>query len=192
MKDFEYSSEEREILVYGFNYETREFIGEYVAHIAPNTGLPGNSTVIEPPQVGENQVAVYNIESESWDIIDDFRGHNIWHKITKKQILVDVIGEIPEKYTHIKPGSDFDVWDGEKWVKDIAAETRFRLKGEEQHKELLMSFAESRIALLSRAVDKGIATNAEIEILDKWEIYTVLLNRVDVSQNPVVYPETPE
>lgn len=192
MIKFEFSDTARKINVYGFDYLTREFTGEYEAHIAPHTGLPGNSTTVEPPEFVEGKIAVYDIDSATWNLETDLRGLTAWHKITKKPFYIDEIGDIDDKFTTIKPDSDFDVWDGEKWVKDGKAEARFRLQEEEQHKALLMAFAESRIALLSRAVNKGIATDAEKEKLEQWEIYSVLLNRVDVSVGDVVYPETPE
>lgn len=53
----------------------------------------------------------------------------------------------------------------------------------------LMTLANAAIAPLQNAVDVGMATESEIELLTEWKIYTVNLNRVDV-ENPV-WPEPP-
>ncbi len=60
----------------------------------------------------------------------------------------------------------------------------------ENKKEKLLSEAEFVIAPLARAVKLKIATQDEIKRLEAWEIYSVMVNRVDTS-NPE-WPEPPE
>lgn len=191
--NFEFSSEEREMLVYSFDYETREFTGEHMAHIAPYTGIPGNSTLVEPPEPQDGKAIVFNIETGEWEYITDMRGEIVWNKQTRKPVSVDLIGDVSDKFTTEKPATDFDVWDGYSWVKDEDQEKEFRIREAQERKEIMINFAESRIAILSRSVRLGIATDEEKELLEKWEIYTVLLNRVKSSDAPnIIYPESPE
>lgn len=191
--NFEFSSEEREMLVYSFDYETREFTGEHMAHIAPYTGIPGNSTLVEPPEPQDGKAIVFNIETGEWEYVTDMRGEIVWHKQTRKPVSVDLIGDVSDEFTTAKPATDFDVWDGYSWVKDEDQEKEFRIREAQERKEIMINFAESRIAILSRSIRLGIATDEEKELLEKWEIYTVLLNRVKPSDAPnIIYPESPE
>lgn len=57
----------------------------------------------------------------------------------------------------------------------------------------LMTEASAVIAPLERAVKLGIATDEEVRRLESWELYSVLLNRIDTSTAPDIdWPEQPE
>lgn len=63
----------------------------------------------------------------------------------------------------------------------------------ENKKTQLMAAANAAIAPLERAVKLGIATDEEVERLNAWERYSVLLSRVDPSKAPDIdWPEVPE
>ncbi|ECE0302340.1 tail fiber assembly protein, partial [Salmonella enterica subsp. enterica] len=51
----------------------------------------------------------------------------------------------------------------------------------EARKAELLAEAESVIAPLARAVKMKIATDEEIKRLEAWELYSVMVNRVDTS-----------
>lgn len=75
------------------------------------------------------------------------------------------------------------------WV-DKPAPTADELKSvAEQEKTALMAAAELTIAPLNRAVKLGVASEEEITLLAKWEMYTVLLMRVDTAAP--VWPTVP-
>lgn len=60
-------------------------------------------------------------------------------------------------------------------------------------KAKLMQEADSAIAPLSRAVKLGIATPEEVQRLEQWETYTVLLSRVSTADpSSVELPPVPE
>ncbi|MBL5901717.1 phage tail protein [Lelliottia amnigena] len=62
----------------------------------------------------------------------------------------------------------------------------------EKLKTSLMREAEAIIAPLQRAVKYGMATDAEKALLGQWEVYTVLLSRVDTSLAPdIEWPPVP-
>lgn len=62
----------------------------------------------------------------------------------------------------------------------------------EKEKAQRLSEAEVAIAPLQRAVKYGIATGEEKKSLEKWEVYTVMLSRVNSSQAPdIFWPEKP-
>ncbi|ECA2971430.1 tail fiber assembly protein, partial [Salmonella enterica subsp. enterica serovar Napoli] len=59
----------------------------------------------------------------------------------------------------------------------------------EARKAELLAEAESVIAPLARAVKLNIATDEEIKRLEAWELYSVMVNRVDTASP--VWPEKP-
>lgn len=62
----------------------------------------------------------------------------------------------------------------------------------ERMKAQLMAEAEATIAPLKRAVKYNMATDAEKALLEQWEIYSVLLSRVDTSLAPdIEWPPVP-
>lgn len=62
----------------------------------------------------------------------------------------------------------------------------------EREKSRLMKVAEAVIAPLQRAVKRGIETQEEARMLEEWEVYSVLLSRVDTSKAPdITWPEKP-
>lgn len=60
----------------------------------------------------------------------------------------------------------------------------------EAKKAELLAMADAAIAPLSRAVKLKMATNEEVIKLEAWELYSVMVNRVDTSKPE--WPETPE
>ncbi|ELN2578472.1 tail fiber assembly protein [Enterobacter kobei] len=82
-----------------------------------------------------------------------------------------------------------------KWIFDggavIPAPTNYATEAEKL-KTRLMREAEAIIAPLQRAVKYGMATDAEKASLEQWEIYTVMLSRVDTSLAPdIKWPPVP-
>ncbi|EFN0069270.1 tail fiber assembly protein [Escherichia coli] len=66
-------------------------------------------------------------------------------------------------------------------MKDTEAEKLFRIREAEETKNSLMQVASEHIAPLQDAVDLEIATEEERSLLEAWNKYRVLLNRVDTS-----------
>lgn len=78
------------------------------------------------------------------------------------------------------------------WV-DLPPPTHDQLVAQaEQQKNQLRKAADSEIVWLQDAVDAGIATGEETELLAKWKKYRVLLMRVDTSIAPdIEWPVSP-
>ncbi|EIP3526812.1 tail fiber assembly protein, partial [Salmonella enterica] len=62
-------------------------------------------------------------------------------------------------------------------------------KKAEAEKIRRLAEAESAIAPLARAVKLGIATDEEQKRLDAWELYSVMVNRVDTASSD--WPDIP-
>lgn len=76
----------------------------------------------------------------------------------------------------------------------IPAPTHDALTQEAESKKVrLMAEANTVIAPLERAVKLGIETETEVALLEAWERYSVLLNRVKASTAPdIEWPEVPQ
>ncbi|ECI0416247.1 tail fiber assembly protein [Salmonella enterica subsp. salamae] len=80
------------------------------------------------------------------------------------------------------------VFDGEKVIKRVYTTEELRRQAESKKAKFLED-AEAVITRLARAVKLGIATDEEQKRLEAWELYSVLVNRVDTS-NPD-WPDKP-
>ncbi|EJS1738034.1 DUF4376 domain-containing protein [Escherichia albertii] len=113
MNTFTFSDEAQILTVYNFSQDSREYIGESDAYIAPNTGLPNFCTLISPPKKVPGFTPVW--ESETWGLIEDHRGQTVYNKVDGSQTIINKLGQLPETVTIISPTSTFERWDGEKW-----------------------------------------------------------------------------
>ncbi|EEO2384067.1 tail fiber assembly protein [Salmonella enterica] len=80
------------------------------------------------------------------------------------------------------------VFDGEKVIKRVYTTEELRRQAESKKAKLLED-AEIVITPLARAVKRGIATDEEQKRLEAWELYSVMVNRVDTSKPD--WPERP-
>ncbi|HCH9281671.1 TPA: tail fiber assembly protein, partial [Salmonella enterica] len=80
------------------------------------------------------------------------------------------------------------VFDGEKVIKRVYTTEELRQQAEAKKVKLLEE-AETVITPLARAVKRGIATDEEIKRLDAWELYSVMVNRVDTASPD--WPDVP-
>ena len=79
------------------------------------------------------------------------------------------------------------------WV-DIPPPTHEeQVREAEQYKNQQRKMVDSEIVWRQYAVDKGVATEEESVALDEWNMYRVLLMRVDTSKAPnITWPQPPE
>ena len=100
--------------IYNYHPVTKEFLSESTADKSPlEPGvflIPANAARIIPPEIGENQTAVF--ENNEWVIKPDFRGKAGFHKETKEEITITEIGELPEYFTEAQP-ADYSNWNAE-------------------------------------------------------------------------------
>ncbi|EIT4726991.1 tail fiber assembly protein [Salmonella enterica] len=188
---FKMSNEPQTIKIFNLRSDTNEFIGAGDAYIPPHTGLPVNCTDIAPPDIPASHIAVFDAETETWNLKEDHRGETVYDKTTGNPVYISEPGPMPENVTSVSPGGGYKKWDSKAkvWVKDEAAETAARLREAEGTKSRLLQMASEKIAPLQDAVDLDIATDDEKAQLDEWKKYRVLVNRVDISKPD--WPEQP-
>lgn len=98
------------MIVYRYDKNTKEYLGEYNAFIDPLEtklrgqevfAIPAYCTTKEPfiPEIGST--IVFN--GENWEQIEDHRGAIVFNKKTGKMFLITELGVIPDEYVLEKP-----------------------------------------------------------------------------------------
>ncbi|HBC0022689.1 MULTISPECIES: DUF4376 domain-containing protein [Enterobacter cloacae complex] len=135
MMTFTFSDEAQTISVYNYSPDTLEYIGISDAYIAPNTGLPGNCTLIAPPEIQPGSTPVWT--GDNWELAEDHRGQVFYDKQTGNQILITELGLLPDNATIISPSSVFDRWDGEAWQPSIVDAKQAKISAIKSQRDLI-------------------------------------------------------
>lgn len=187
---FKLSAENRIVKVFNFAPKTNELIGPADAWVVAHTGLPANCTTDKPPVLKTNQAAVYT--DTGWQVVEDHRGATIYDISNGSASRLDQLGPIPADKTRIAPTSEFDAWNGKKWVKDKTVEKTTLINQAQQDKKDRITVATENISILTFAKESEQATDDELLLLTAWQNYRLQLSRVDVSSAPdVIWPGEP-
>jgi len=143
--------------IYHIHPTTKEFLESSFAQIDPAESLvqdkevylmPANTTDVEPPEVSEGLVSVWDEDKKQWAVKPDHRGI-YYNKQSQARLEVHQIGfEVGDEYTVIEPPGPGYVFNGEVWEKDINSVKEVR-------KSVLAAqkgFAEEQAAILKRII----------------------------------------
>ncbi|MDN0099797.1 tail fiber assembly protein [Yersinia enterocolitica] len=190
---FKMSDKAQIITVFNYHYETKEFTGETDEYIAPYTGIPGSSTLIAPLPPKAGYAVVFNEDAQQWKYTEDYRDTEVYDTQTGYSRPVITLGPLPEGFTSQAPTSQFDRWEGSRWVKDEEAEKRHHLAEAEQKKRALLNEASAKIQTLQDSIELGLATETTEAELLAWRKYRVQLNQLDISAAPDIdWPPMPQ
>ncbi|KES17079.1 Caudovirales tail fiber assembly protein [Gilliamella apicola SCGC AB-598-I20] len=167
-----------------------EFSQATYQYLPVGVGLPAHAYLEAPKNVQDNQAIIHN--GQQWTYPKDLRGTTIYSTETGTETIMQEVGDIPEGYTTLKPGSEFDKWDGKKWQLDKNKQHQSQVNQATTEKNQLIAEATSQINYLQDAVDSQIASEPEIQLLAEWKKYRALVNRIDVQQAPNIdWPDMP-
>ena len=168
-----------------------EFLQATYQYLPVGVGLPAHAYLEAPKNVKDNQAIIHN--GQQWTYPTDLRGTKIYFTQTGAETTIQEVGEIPEGYTTLKPSSEFDIWDGEKWVLDTEKQHQHDIDVATSQKKQLLSETNSEIEYLQDAIDADIATDTEKTRFAALKKYRVLLTRIDVNQAlDIEWPIKPE
>ncbi len=175
-----------------YNVDTKgEFSQATYQYLPVGVGLPAHAYLEAPKNVQDNQAIIHN--GQQWTYPTDLRGTKIYSTKTGAETTMQEVGDIPEGYTTLQPSSEFDSWDGEKWVLDTEKQHQNDIDVATSQKKQLLSKATEQISYFQDAVDSQIATEQETQLLAEWKKYRALLNRIDVQQAPNIdWPKQPK
>ncbi|MCD2527318.1 tail fiber assembly protein [Providencia huaxiensis] len=179
--------------IYRYHPVTREFLGADFDNVPFGGGIVGNSCLDKPELSEKSGVAIVrSVDGAKWEIVTDNRGKTAYSTETRQPMDVDFIGELPSNLTLLVPKTEFDVWNGKKWVTDTAAQKTMLVEQAEQEKAQRLEEAEQNILMLERKVRLGMATDEEIELLRQWEIYSIKVSDIDTTAAPdIEWPVKP-
>ena len=168
-----------------------EFLQATYQYLPVGVGLPAHAYLEAPKNVKDNQAIIHN--GQQWTYPKDLRGTKIYFTQTGAETTIQEVGEIPEGYTTLKPSSEFDIWDGEKWVLNTEKQHQHDIDVATSQKKQLLSEANEEIEYLHDAIDADIATDDEKRLFAALKKYRALLNRIDVNKAPDIdWPVKPE
>ncbi|MDC9621379.1 tail fiber assembly protein [Xenorhabdus sp. XENO-7] len=182
------------VMVYRTNTETREYTCADMERTVVGVSLSAGAYPDAPELPESVDIAVCrSIDGKSWINIPDYRGKNAYHIKTRQSHKIQSVGELPSELTLLEPKSSFDKWNGKQWVTDINAQKQHELQQLESQKQSLLHEAEQRIIQLERKTRLDMASNEETSLLREWEIYSVKLIDVDISNiKEFGWPKKPE
>ena len=191
------------MFVYNYDTVTKELLGFEEADespLEPNIFLlPSNATFIKPEGVvDEFKTFCFNSALNTWDVISDYRNTNLYSKSDRSLVFAALGNSLDDlNATTVEPTSNYDIWDDvtSSWVYSTDLELATKKNEIIQNVENLMLEANTKIAILSDALELGIITQIEKTKLTAWKTYRVLLSRVSEQETyplTIEYPVKPE
>ncbi|WP_368888976.1 tail fiber assembly protein [Morganella morganii] len=182
------------IKVYIADPNTREYIHASMENIYFDVSVSAGAYIDAPELPTKAGFAVVRSEDGSkWEIVTDNRGKTAYNTETKQPIEIDFIGELTASLTLLEPKTEFDKWDGKKWVTDTEAQKAALVSQAEQEKAQRLDEANSTITYLQDAIEVGLDDDDYDAKLKAWKTYRVYLNRVDTTLAPDIdWPQKPQ
>ncbi|WP_446470779.1 tail fiber assembly protein [Xenorhabdus stockiae] len=182
------------VMVYRANTETREYICADMERTVIGVSLSASAYLDAPEVPNSADIAVCrSIDEKSWINVPDFRGKTVYHIKSQQSQKIQAIGELPPEMTLLEPKTTFDKWDGKQWVTDLVEKQKNDLQQVEDQKQSLLSEAEQKIVQLERKIRLDMASQEEISLLRKWEVYSIKLIELDISDiKKIDWPQKPE
>lgn len=188
-----YVSQTGWVKVYSSHWETMEYIGATMEYVNEGGGLSSGAYLDAPKLPTKPDIAIIRSEDgKSWFHIADNRGKTAYNTENRQPVEIDFIGDLPDTLTLLEPQTEFDKWDGKKWVTDTDAQKAAAVVTAESEKSQRLAEANSMITYLQDAIEVGLDDDDYEAKLKAWKTYRVLLNRVDTSTAPDIdWPEKP-
>lgn len=151
-----------------YDPETGEYTGWSDEYIHPGVSMPGDSTDIDPGDSVAGKVAVFT--GTGWRLEEDHRGETVYSTADRSTSTIDYIGAIKDGFTSAAPATQYDTWNGEKWVTDEAVQKLGLIAEAEQRKQQLIDAAMQSISVIQLKLQAGRTLND----VDKAKLNTVL------------------
>ncbi len=179
-----------DIRVFYFDPMTGAYTGWSHEYIYPGVSMPGNSTVLDPGDEVAGNIAVF--DGKKWNMAEDHRGETVYSITDGSATTVDYIGEIKEGFVAVGPATQYDKWNGKKWVTDTDAQHAAKVAVAELQKQNLIDAAMQSISVIQLKLQAGRALNdAEKIKLNAVLDYIDAVTATDTSAAPDISWPTP-
>ncbi|MGF6437991.1 tail fiber assembly protein [Kosakonia sp. 1610] len=181
------------VTVYNFDALSREYLGSTVEYLAVGVGIPANSALDEPLAAKAGFAVRRNAALDGWEYAPDYRGSEVYDKITGEKKTLAQLGDYPDDVTPLAPATPYDVWNGSGWVTDEVAQQAAQITLAEQTKTHLLNKAKNTISLWQTELQLGIISDDDKAQLIVWMRYIQALQKVDTKTAPdIAWPEQPQ
>jgi len=179
------------IAIYNYDVKSGEYINTTEEYLPQGVGVPANSTIIALPIVKASKVALFR--EGNWQVMADHRGETVYAIADGAEIEVTDPGDYPAGTTTLKPATDFDKWDGTKWVTDKDAQSQARVSSFASKKAALISEANSITQAWQTQLLLGIITDEDKATLTKWMKYIQKIQAINISDvTEIIWPQKPQ
>lgn len=181
------------VTVYNFDALSREYLGSTIEYLAVGVGIPANSALDEPLAAKAGFAVRRNAALDGWEYAPDYRGSEVYDKITGEKKTLAQLGDYPDDVTPLAPATPYDVWNGSGWVTDEVAQQAAQITLAEQTKTHLLNKAKNTISLWQTELQLGIISDDDKAQLIVWMRYIQALQKVDTKTAPdIAWPEQPQ
>jgi len=185
------ATREGNITVYNFSAQTGEYTGSSDEYLHVGIGLPAHSTDIDPGAPANGYIPVF--AGNKWEPKEDHRGKTVWSTSDLTASEIDYIGAIKDGFVTAAPATQYDKWDGSKWVTDTDAQHAAEVATAGLYAQQLVDTAMQSISVIQLKLQAGrTLTDAETTKLNAVLDYIDAVNAVDTTTVPdVSWPEPP-
>jgi len=177
-------------IIYNYDAQSGEYINMVEEYFPQGVGVPANATTVAPPDVKVGNAAVFR--ENNWHVIADHRGESIYKTESGAATEVTELGNYPAGTTTLKPETEFDKWDGEKWFTDKDAMNAAQIKDAEARRKALLAEAQVKISIWQTELQLGIIDNEDKAKLISWLSYIKSLQKIDSNAAPdIQWPDMP-
>lgn len=179
------------IRVYYYEPSTGEYRGWSDEYINVGVSMPGHSTAIDIGEERPGFVSVFN--GTGWEQQPDNRGVTVYSTADRATTVVNYIGEIRSGFTIVAPSTQYDMWDGSKWVTDTDAQRKAAIEDAEKQRSNLLTSADKVMLDWRAELMLGEISDTNRAKLSAWLAYKNEVKAVDVTTDPehVIWPVTP-
>lgn len=179
------------IRVFHYISSTGEYRGWSDEYIPVGVSLPGSSTTIDPGEDIAGHAWVF--DGSSWVSKEDHRDETVYSITGGEPSIVDYIGAIRDGFTTLPPVTQFDKWDGEKWVTDTDAQYAAAINRAENERQKLLKHADDVMLDWRTGLMLGEISDDNRAKLSAWLAYKNQVKAVDVTTDPenVNWPVAP-
>jgi len=177
-------------LIYCANPETHEYSHATYEFRNIGVGIPAHSSLLLPNPPDDKCAVVLN--EDSWQYLPDYRGAAVYNTKTAAAEVVNYIGALKEDFTDKAPTSEFDEWDGEKWLFNAQKEQAFLTNEALIKKNNLLEQTENVIEDLIDLIESDLANEEDKALLKQWRGVRALLRRIKPEDAPNIdWPTLP-
>ncbi|MEX6062127.1 tail fiber assembly protein [Providencia hangzhouensis] len=172
---------------------TREYVRASLDNVPFGGSVVADAFLDKPELPTKENIAIIRSEDgKSWLHVPDYRKKTAYSTENRQPTEINFIGELPPTLTLLEPKTEFDKWNGKKWVTDIEAQKAALVTQAEQDKAQRLDEANGTIMYLQDAIEVGLGDDDYQANLTAWKTYRVYLNRVDTSTAPdIEWPVKP-